>query len=294
MYLGPQGVLRNKMRLICRAIPATWHPKHEPDIGCLPRARLTYKGKCLHKSCQNGLSFGKDHCHERELIANHREPVRPFMRLTARAPRLAKKQIVTRFGKLKSSEQHQTHCPCGRRRQHSITIVRVNAAPFFKLASVRRGLHRGAKLFKRLQQDCDKDGVAVRKSADAHGYSCRKESRISNDYQKCSFKDILIGAHSAAANKFFDLGDTVMERLEGWPMGGSLSEPATLVDLVHDIHKSASSSKQQKVGWAPWTNTSTACRWNSPGGRCFGGFACFLLQMFSEGHWQIVATRCWH
>ena len=56
----------------------------------LPMAYHTIKGKCLDKS-GTGLSCKKDHAHEREIVANAKDPAKRTMALAARALRLAKK-----------------------------------------------------------------------------------------------------------------------------------------------------------------------------------------------------------
>ena len=61
---------------------------------------------------------------------------------------------------------------------------------------------------------------------------------------------MLAGIHYASKNKLFLVGTEVIERLTGWPMGGSFSEPATLVDLgeaIRQLHEDV--SVQRRVGW---------------------------------------------
>ena len=51
-------------------------------------------------------------------------------------------------------------------------------------------------------------------------------------------------------DKFFMLGDQVLMRKQGWPMGGPLSEPGTLVDLSENLRQlEADPEKLRELGW---------------------------------------------
>ena len=51
-------------------------------------------------------------------------------------------------------------------------------------------------------------------------------------------------------DSFFMLGDQVLRRKRGWPMGGPLSEPGTLVDLSEDLRLlDADSERLRDLGW---------------------------------------------
>ena len=56
-------------------------------------------------------------------------------------------------------------------------------------------------------------------------------------YKAVSFEDILAGLNYATCDKLFLIGSYVVERLRGWPMGGSLSEVGTLIDLQSPINR---------------------------------------------------------
>ena len=157
---------------------------------------------------------------------------------------------MKRFAKLRSDAKYVTVCPCGRQKHHQLTLAKIDAAQFFKSASVKGGLKRIKKFLRRTELVQEKNGVAVLRSARAHGYLCSSDRKVSKDHDFCSFDEILTGVHYAASDRYFVLGDEIIERLDGWPMGGSFSEPATLIDLGHDVAKfHLSAAKQEQVGW---------------------------------------------
>ena len=55
----------------------------------------------------------------------------------------------------------------------------------------------------------------------------------------------------AAEDSLFCLGDSVFRRVRGWPMGGSFSEPATLIDLGESVFRLYSDCGRiaARVGW---------------------------------------------
>ena len=57
------------------------------------------------------------------------------------------------------------------------------------------------------------------------------------EFHVVRFTDIIAAMRYALVDTFFAVGDCIIERLAGRPMGGSFSEPATLVDLGRSIAK---------------------------------------------------------
>ena len=56
--------------------------------------------------------------------------------------------------------------------------------------------------------------------------------------------------HYAANDNLCALGTLIIERVAGWPMGGSFSEPATLVDLGEDIFSLYDEDQDANIsGW---------------------------------------------
>jgi hypothetical protein len=86
--LCPEAAAVEKTKLISKWLG----PKYATVVlpSQLPTAYHTIKGKCFDKS-GTGLSCKKDHAHEREIVANAKDPAKRTMVLAARALRLAKK-----------------------------------------------------------------------------------------------------------------------------------------------------------------------------------------------------------
>ena len=59
------------------------------------------------------------------------------------------------------------------------------------------------------------------------------------------FDEIRLNIALAMHGKYFALGDLIIERCGPWPMGDSLSEPAIMVDLNHEVWRCSGSATQQ-------------------------------------------------
>jgi len=244
-----------KEQLIKTYIPDFAHPASVSEDN-LPKAYQTYKGKCLHQDQgSTGLACQKTHAHEREITNNRKEPCASFLSLGARALRLAwkhsEKEVWTcwnqskisyeaycRLSILRSHKDYAQHCPCGKKRAHTISIIRIDAAQFFKSASVDRGVRRVKTFLTRLEHKQGVKAVAVKKGKKASGFLIKKIHRCSKmESRVVPFANIVAGINYASKDKLFCVGETVFSRDRGWPMGGSFSEPATLLDLGTDVHK---------------------------------------------------------
>ena len=93
--------------------------------------------------------------------------------------------------------------------------------------------------------------VAVRRGHKASGYLCKRESDAKTKQSKLvSFDTIRTAVAYVAHDCYFLLGDTVVERIRGHPMGGSFSEPLTLLDLGERVYRMHNSIQLQHfVGW---------------------------------------------
>ena len=106
-------------------------------------------------------------------------------------------------------------------------------------------------LLKRVQDTTGFDAVAIRKVSRADGHLCRSSKSSDNSFRVLSFECILDALEFIKRDKYFTVGTTVVKRLGGWPMGGSFSEPGTLVDLNEELHVLHQSPERLKsVGWA--------------------------------------------
>ena len=129
-------------------------------------------------------------------------------------------------------------------------MKKVDASQFFKCASVRRGVLRTRQLFNRIRCKTGKTGVAVAINKACDGFLCAKDCGKTTTHKYISFASIMKHLEFIASEDMFAVGDMIVQRREGWPMGGSLSEPGTLVDLQHDILvASIDMHTRTRVGW---------------------------------------------
>eukprot|EP00959_Pyramimonas_sp_CCMP1952_P035571 744840-Pyramimonas_sp.AAC.1 len=74
-------------------------------------------------------------------------------------------------------------------------------------------------------------GVEVQRGRKAHeGLHVPGQPRKPG-YDLVTFEDIIRALTYACKDKYFCVGTEIFCRRKGWPMGGSMSEPATLADL---------------------------------------------------------------
>ena len=79
--------------------------------------------------------------------------------------------------------------------------------------------------------------MAVRRCPRAQGFLCKDQRQPTADFRVISFEDILRSLAFAGQDVHCLRGEYVVKRTQGWPMGGSMSEPATLVDLGEDTRR---------------------------------------------------------
>ena len=225
----------------------------------------TYKGKCIGPA--GGLSCQKQHAHEREIISDVKNPCKTHLRAVARAVRLIKclsrehtwtlwKQsqlkavLEKRVAGLKRHVKYTKCCPCGCNKPEEMSMIKIDAAQFFKSASLERGLRRVADLLRRVESKFGCNAVAIKKSARVEGHLCRSNRRSDCTHRVLSFDDIRCTLDFIGKERYFTVGDVIMKRRGGWPMGGSFSEPGTLVDLNEELRRiDDSDDALQDVGW---------------------------------------------
>ena len=134
---------------------------------------------------------------------------------------------------------------------NELNIIKIDAAQFFKAASLERRLSRVAGLLERVQNMSGLDAVAVRKTSGVDGHLCRSSKSSDGSFHVLSFVHILEALEFIRRDKYFAVGTTVVKRFGGWPMGGSFSEPGTLVDLNEELHVLHQRPERlSEVGWA--------------------------------------------
>jgi hypothetical protein len=169
-----------RLRLANMFLPShLWH-KEPHTAQEVPHGYHLYKGKCLFREGisdlsddnngqnENGLTCEKPHAHEREIISNASDPLKPALSICARALRLAKfhaddfcwtvwnqleikKEVEVRFSRLAKIAAFSRVCKCGKKKSSSLTCIRVDAPHFFKAADVQRGCRRGKILIDRIR-----------------------------------------------------------------------------------------------------------------------------------------------
>ena len=254
-------------QLMATLVPRHWTPRAPLDYGQLAHPYHTYKGKCLAKE-RPGLACAKPHAHEREIVANARHPVRGWMRATARAARVAQRlsgrphwtlwnqgrlaqEARERLGRLQQPAAYRYHCPCGRWKPSSLQLVRMDAAQYFKNACLPRGIQHVAELLQGITADTGCDAVKLEPGPRTRGRLCRTDPRARPSRALVTFTEIQDAFRYAQRDSVMEIGGTTVLRTAGWPMGGSHSEPATLIDssaFVAKLHRSP--ELQQHCGFA--------------------------------------------
>lgn len=161
---------KNKQYLVTKHLPKGIQRFCKFGENNLPYCNHNYKEKCLNEA--GGLKCKKDHSHEREIISEVLNPIKSHLRLVARAIRLIKRisgefswtfwkqtdvarVLEVRFKKLVSpSRENKNVCPCGKSKQE-ISMVKMDAAQFFKSASLSRGIERIEKCLRELKEKWD-------------------------------------------------------------------------------------------------------------------------------------------
>jgi hypothetical protein len=92
-----------------------------------------------------------------------------------------------------------------------------------------------------------KDSIAVSKFQRGFGYFAKAAAKeTKKDFHVIRFCDIISAMRYCLSDRFFAVGEHIIERTTGHPMGGSFSEPATLVDLGRSIANFYASAEIQK------------------------------------------------
>ena len=141
-------------------------------------------------------------------------------------------------------------CPCGRPKSRMLQAVQLDAAQFFKAASVERGTRRVHDMLSRITDNTGKDAVAVYRLPQAKGYLCPSTKKTSTNIQVISFRDIRSALLPNGRDHRFLVGNSEVKRRGCWPMGASLSEPCTMCDINHDVwHCTTKLRQARRCGW---------------------------------------------
>ena len=239
-------------KLVLKHVPKRFRSNGTSTEDSIPTAYLIVKSKCIDKATGH-LSCPRQHARQREIIAYHKEHQKRFMQLAARAIRLAKKhsqdpcwtlwnqadvskEIDRRVARLSRPTCCESKCPCGLTKR-KLEWAKADASQFFKDASSQRGRTRARILLQRIERSLGKNAVVVIKGRKAGGFLCKGSIRHSHRYQVVKFSEMLEALEFAATDSLFRVGEETFQSSMGLPMGGSMSEPTTLIDLGEDVYQ---------------------------------------------------------
>ena len=278
--LSPADVAELRQERTERVFRKKWQPKKRFGQTSIPRCYHNYKTKCLQPpESEPGLRCHKSHSHEREIVSDFLSPNRNNFKIISRALRLVKKlsnefgwtlwnqsnltsELHARTSQLCVDEKFVRCCPCGRKKPFLTSFAKVDAAQFFKQASMERGTKRIRRLLERTFRRTGFDAICVSKAGGAHGYLCRSTQKDTMLHRVVTFDDIIDFTLFNYHDRHFALGEVILERQQGWPMGAAISEPATLVDLQESIRQlKYHHTRLQDIKWQHrnWTLEQTVC-----------------------------------
>ena len=137
------------------------------------------------------------------MISCFLDPLKPQLRLCARAIRIVKKlscevtwtlwrqtdfYIVfhEKYGKLEVLEKFANTCICGASKPRTV-VAKFDAAQFFKSAFMETGVRRMKGLFWRVQRKTKKTGVAVIRGQRSQNYFCKASQKSNSHVDIVSF-----------------------------------------------------------------------------------------------------------
>ena len=171
------------------------------------------------------------------------EPCWPLWRMAD-----LKIELLSRVDHLAKVPKYEHVRPCGEAKQSPLSFCKADASQFFKSASVVRALSRLDDLLKRLEAK-RYVGVQLAREGRVHGKLSRTFVKPIATCKFISFQSIRQCMNFALNDQLSFIGDIVMFRHTGWPMGGSFSEPGTLIDLSESTRLLfGESCKQMLVG----------------------------------------------
>ena len=110
--------------------------------------------------------------------------------------------MAYRLNKLQADPDHVHKCPCGKDKL-PICAAKIDAAQFFKAASINRVVFKINRFLDRLQQKTGKDAIAISRSQRAEGFLCTAEKKPTESHTVLPFRRIKEGCEIAKADIFF-------------------------------------------------------------------------------------------
>ena len=202
------------------------------------------------------------------MVANPRHPCKRFMRATARAARVVQRcsqrtvwtlwnqaelapELVRRIAGLEAPAEHADTCPCGARKPQPLSLIKLDASTYFKGADLERGTEAVRELLEEVRSETGRNAVLL----PSDGKPGKLTSVRPEDPHRplvVTFDEIAAGFDYARYDDGMLVGDLPVRRKTGWPMGGSHSEPATLVDsgtFVSRIHRDEAAWQHTGLAW---------------------------------------------
>ena len=144
---------------------------------------------------------------------------------------------------LKNVKAFEHVCPCGCQ-QTKMSMIKAEAAQFFKGASRERGAQRINTLLSEITKNIRHSAAAISRTSCAKGHFCNPNKSIPG-YDVITFNQIRRSILTCISEQNFMVGGMVLRRLQGWPMGGTASELATLIGLACDVKECYNSINKQ-------------------------------------------------
>ena len=263
-----KSMVRDRKRLAKEYLPKSLLSYDLDKLATFPRANHLYKSKCMVRPGGLDSPCIKPHMHVREIIADPSHSFHSYLSLCARSLRLAKLLSRDRAWTLWSQRDLATNLKskvdnlvvvdeykwlrmnCKQPKKRVLTMIKIDAAQFFKEANPQRGMSRTRILFSRIEKSTGFNAVRVRRDKKACGSLCKAGDKKTPGTSIVTFEEILQAFTFVLKEDSFLLGNYRIRRLTGYPMGGSFSEPATLIDLQDDVRQ-LYTKKQTAVrcGW---------------------------------------------
>lgn len=208
----------------------------------------------------------KQHAHVREIIGAARDPAGRAIATCARALRILIKESkrpqwtlwnqaelvseVQRRARILVYQHGQEYrCQCGRSKM-PMEMVCADAAQFFKSAKTGTSIERAAALIKHLQHRIPHAVVAVAPTKRSKGFIAKSKKLVPASYTAVQLEDVLAAMKYASKDRSFLVGAHVVQRTDGWAMGGHMSAVATSVTLEHDVSRLyAHRDRARSLGW---------------------------------------------
>ena len=105
-------------------------------------------------------------------------------------------------------------------------------------------------MFDRIEKRGKHNAIAVLRSPRAQGHFCNTRDQIDGSHSVVCFADICAALKFCSEDNLFKIGETIVKRTRGFPMGGPMSAAATCIDIEMDVASVAQGNATLKrVKW---------------------------------------------